>query len=296
MESFNSFKQNTPEESSVENKENSIESKIESNEAKVEVIRDIRDKYGILFITCQPKIIFEKLGITEDTKWFREALGLPDNTDRLKVVHANEEPLPSSIDESGVIIGGSVHSVYEDSPWIRNLEEFIRTVGLSGKPMLGVCFGHQLIAQAMGGKVERGDKGRELGIANINLTEKGQNDSLFELIGKDFESATSHTDVVTRLPQIGRTAVLASNDRYSNQALSIGENIRTTQFHPEIDQDIIMKVVEARKQALMEEGQIQNEEEFRSYMERIRTSDIDNIGKQIIRNFDKNFILKYAVK
>lgn len=271
-------------------------------ERVIEAIGDIRDRYGILFISCQPEQSFKGLGLAAshedarglDREWFVKALGLPLDTDRVRTIYAPEGNLPTTVPESGIIIGGSKHSVYEDQPWIRNLEEFLRGAAALGKPMLGVCFGHQLIAQTFGGTVEKGTKGWELGIANVNLDkDSGISDPLFEGVAAQFPSAMSHQDIVTHLPPLKKTAVLARNDMYAHQALAIGDRIRSVQFHPEIDRRTLEQIVTARKDILFKEG-ITSEEGWEDFMASLRRQPIEAVGQTILRNFDRNFLVQYG--
>lgn len=78
--------------------------------------------------------------------------------------------------ESGIIIGGSSHAVYEKLPWMARLQEFIKAMVYQQKPTLGVCFGHQIVAAALGGTVEKGAEGREFGPTQVMLTPEGQAD------------------------------------------------------------------------------------------------------------------------
>ena len=97
--------------------------------------------------------------------------------------------------------------------------------------MLGVCFGHQLIAQALGGEVAPGDQGEELGAQTMMLTEAGRRDALFHQLPENMTTMQSHEDVVTELPD--GAARLASSRSTSCQAFALGTTIRAVQFHPE---------------------------------------------------------------
>ncbi len=141
------------------------------------------------------------------------------------------------------IITGSPRSVYEESHWMLNLENFI--VGASEKriPILGICFGHQLIAKALGGKVGLNPAGWELGSYYVEQSSAGVESLLFNGISNPFYAHESHQDVVTVLPT---SAVELAQNNKGNQAFQVGENIFGVQFHPEFSHAVIKKYVEVR--------------------------------------------------
>ena len=127
---------------------------------------------------------------------------------------------PGSIgDADGWLITGSRHGAYEGHDWIPPLEDFIRQVHAAQKPMVGICFGHQIIAQALGGHVEKFKGGWAIGPQD------------YELNGETVTVNAWHQDQVTQLPDGAR--VLASNDFCAYAALAIGERTLTYQPHPE---------------------------------------------------------------
>ncbi|MBN9415155.1 hypothetical protein ABS71_18155 [bacterium SCN 62-11] len=134
-------------------------------------------------------------------------------------------------DWAGVVITGSAFSTYEELDWIGPCEEFLRQLAARGVPLYGVCFGHQLLAQAFGGKVERCPNGWELGTCRVELTELGRKDPLFESLPGELAVQQSHGDVVTALPD--GAEVLATNGHWGVQAFRLGARIWGTQFHPE---------------------------------------------------------------
>ena len=126
----------------------------------------------------------------------------------------------------GAVVSGSQTAVYEDRPWIDEVESWVRAASDAGVPVLGVCCGHQLIAQAFGGTVD--PMGRdELGYEHIKRT--GETGPLFDGIADSFVAFETHSDEVTSLPA-GAT-VLAENST-SIQAFRIG-TAWGVQFHPE---------------------------------------------------------------
>jgi len=261
---------------------------LELKEKKIESIQDIRERYGILFISTESSESARQIGLKDDREWFRDALGLPVDSDRLKTIYALEENLPETVAEAGIIIGGSIYSVYENLPWIRKLEEFIRIMYQARKPLLGVCFGHQLIAKIFGGEVERNSRGIEFGNVSVDLTQEGAIDSLFEGISSQFLAPESHQDIISKLPKIKKTVVLARNDMSAYQALAYGETTRSVQFHPEITPKILEKIGEA----LVQSGHLKREQRLKEFGNLQDTP----MARQVLRNFDKNFVLKYHLK
>ncbi|WBV66493.1 type 1 glutamine amidotransferase [Legionella pneumophila] len=91
---------------------------------------------------------------------FANLLRPADSTLELTVFDAEHGELPTDIHAvDAYLISGSRHGVNDDYPWIRKLEEFVRTLHASQKKLIGICFGHQLIAKALGGKVIKSPKG-----------------------------------------------------------------------------------------------------------------------------------------
>lgn len=133
-----------------------------------------------------------------------------------------------------IILSGSEESILTDASWIKRQMEFIIKVAELEIPLLGVCFGHQLVARAFYGKeAVRKCMEHEIGWLRVSLTEEGKNDSLFKDIKTDFHPFHSHFDVV--LPVSDDMRVLAYSDKCSVQAMRIeGTNIYGVQFHPEI--------------------------------------------------------------
>ena len=161
---------------------------------------------------------------------------------RFVVVDAQREPLPES-EFGGIIITGSAASAYEEDAWIRKSEDFLRRAADRGTAIYGICFGHQLLAQAFGGRVEKCPRGWELGTASISVCDEALNDPLFAGLPTEFPAQLSHGDVVIELPS-GATP-LASNGHWPIQAFRLGENIWGTQFHPEFTLGIMEGLVDS---------------------------------------------------
>jgi GMP synthase (glutamine-hydrolysing) len=131
----------------------------------------------------------------------------------------------------GVIVTGSFASVTAPEPWMVELSA--RLLDVAGtRPVLGVCFGHQLLARALGARVERNPRGLEAGACEVRLTAAGQADPLFAGVPERFLAHELHEDHVPELPP--GAVLLAGNAMSPVQAFARG-NLRCIQFHPEID-------------------------------------------------------------
>ncbi len=141
---------------------------------------------------------------------------------------------PQSPDDADAwLLTGSKHGAYEDHAFLPPLEDFIREVHASGKRMLGICFGHQIIAKALGGTVEKYHGGWALGRRSYEL----------EPLGEVHLNAW-HQDQVTQLPE--GAEVVGQNDFCANAALVYGDTIFTIQPHPELQPPIIADYLKAR--------------------------------------------------
>ena len=143
-------------------------------------------------------------------------------------------PSDSDVDTvDGFIITGSKSSAYADKEWIRNLERLVQELHAKRKKMVGICFGHQVIARALGGTVEKSDKGWGVGVNVYNVSElPAQGDDEVRGGGSGvLKLVASHQDQVTVLPPGARTVV--SNDHCENAGFIIGDHVLTLQGHPE---------------------------------------------------------------
>jgi GMP synthase (glutamine-hydrolysing) len=137
-------------------------------------------------------------------------------------------------DADGWLITGSKHGVYEDHPFIPPLEQFIRAAYDADVPLVGICFGHQIVAQALGGRVEPFDRGWSLGRKTYRVAG-----------GEPITLNAWHQDQVVEPPD-GAT-LLASSDFCAHAMLAYGDRILTVQPHPEFDAGIIGHFVETRR-------------------------------------------------
>ena len=153
---------------------------------------------------------------------------------------------PASVDDHDVyIFTGSPHGVYEDHDWIRRAEQFVRDAAAAGKVLVGGCFGHQLIAQALGGKVVKSDKGWGIGVHTHSLLKR----EAWMQDGPDHPNViVSHQDQVVEAPD--GAVVLAGTQFCPNAMLRIGDKILTLQGHPEMSIPIVNRILELREDRL----------------------------------------------
>ncbi|WP_136635042.1 type 1 glutamine amidotransferase [Pseudooceanicola onchidii] len=142
----------------------------------------------------------------------------------------------SATDCDGWLISGSKYGAYEDHAWIPRLEDLIRAIKDADRPLVGVCFGHQIIAQALGGTVEKFDGGWSVGR------------TIYRFDDREEALNAWHQDQVTALPDGAR--VLASSDRCAYAALAYGNRIYTIQPHPEFDRREVAGLLKVRGAAL----------------------------------------------
>jgi GMP synthase (glutamine-hydrolysing) len=203
------------------------------------------DKQKLLILKTGnlPRSVTEQLGPYE--RAFLNLLG----DEQCVVVDARKESLQETeTDWAGIIATGSPAGTYDGDAWIAQSEDFLRRAADQDVPIYGVCFGHQLVAQAFGGTVEKCPRGWELGTVTLNLTPEGQSDPLFSGAPASFLAQMSHGDVVTAMPP--DAVALAQNEHWPYQAFRLGDRIWGTQFHPEFTATIVENLIQSLAEIL----------------------------------------------
>lgn len=196
-------------------------------------------KIGILQTGHAPDVVLDELG-DYDAMFARLFDGHGFDFQTWNVV---DDDFPGEVDAAdGWLVTGSKHGAYEDHPWIPPLEDFIRAVYADGRPMIGVCFGHQIIAQALGGKVVKFPGGWSVG-----RTEYTIGDATLPL-------NAWHQDQVVELPDGAQ--VVGKSDFCANAALLYDTRIWTIQPHPEFPARVIEHLIAHRGRGVVPDNQL----------------------------------------
>lgn len=177
----------------------------------------------------------------------KDSLGdYPDMFERLlagrgfafRTWHVEAMEFPADVhDADGWLLTGSRHGVYEDHDFIAPLEQFIRDAYGARVPMVGICFGHQIIAQALGGKVEKYPGGWAVGTQD------------YDFGGEALRLNAWHQDQVVQPPKDAE--VLARNAFCENAALIYGDRALSVQAHPEFRDDFIQGLIDTRAKGVV---------------------------------------------
>jgi GMP synthase (glutamine-hydrolysing) len=205
--------------------------------------------------------------------WFRVAMGLPQHAVDIVDVqsgaalptigapasHAADEASRASnrADEAsyhgyaGVIVTGSNAMVSDREPWSEATAAWIRRTHDAGVPMLGVCYGHQLIAHAFGGRVDYHPQGREMGTHLVERLDAARGDALFHPVPARFSAQLTHRQSVLEAPE--GAVVLARSAHDPVQAFRLGDRTWGVQFHPEFSTAAMRGYIAARRDDLVRE-------------------------------------------
>ncbi len=185
-------------------------------------------------------------------QWLRPGLALPDEqVDVLEIWR--DAPLPPPEACAGVIMTGAHAMVTDHLPWMRRALDWLPRLVAAEVPYLGICFGHQMLAEAMGGRVDFHPGGREIGCVDLHLYPACADDRLFHGLPERFPALAVHAQSVRELPP-GAT-LLAGNAYEPHHAFRVGGHAWGIQFHPEFNRERMDAYVHHLSQQLCAAGQ-----------------------------------------
>jgi len=178
---------------------------------------DYSDFFGNLFHRYAPEIVLEPFDIQRDE--------YPKDPDRY----------------SGFIGTGSSFSVWEDLPWINQLKQFTRYLYHNGNKFIGICFGHQMIAEALGGRCEKSDRGWGIGVKKVIINQKKKS---MEPERDSYQLIVSHQDQISKLPESAE--VIGGNEHCPYSIISVGRHFLGIQGHPEFTPAYSRRLMQSR--------------------------------------------------
>lgn len=206
-------------------------------------------------------------------QWFRRGLGLaPRQTQCVRVDRGGRLPSPESV--AGIIVTGSGAMVTDKLDWSEATAHWLRRAVDADVPLLGVCYGHQLLAHALGGRVGHNPRGREMGTVRIHSSPAARDDALFATAPPEFLAHATHLQTVLRPPR--DSIVLARSSLDDCQAIRFAPRAWGMQFHPEFGVAEMRAYIRARDGALADEdfdvaamlGEIRTTPQARSVLRR----------------------------
>lgn len=200
-----------------------------------------RKPVAIVQMGLPPVGVRQRVG--DQVDWFSAALRV-DRSDVLAVAAERGQRLPALDAFSVAVITGSWSMVTDRPEWSERVGHWALELIARGKPLLGVCYGHQLMAQTMGGRVDYLEGGREQGVFDVCLSSAAAADPLFGRWPVHFSAYLSHSQSVV-MPPVG-AVVLGGTARDPYQILRYGPNALSVQFHPDFTPAVLQACIADR--------------------------------------------------
>jgi GMP synthase (glutamine-hydrolysing) len=184
--------------------------------------------------------------------WIRTAAGLSVGEIEVVDVQSGDAPPPHR-GYAGVLVTGSGAMVSDRDPWSERTADWLRDAAHDGAAVFGICYGHQLLAHALGGEVADNPRGLEMGTVGLDLHPRAADDPLFTGLPERIQAQATHVQSVLRAPE--GAVVLAASALDDCHAFRWGDAAWGVQFHPEFSAGHMRGYVAARQQRLAADGQ-----------------------------------------
>jgi len=188
-------------------------------------------------------------------RWIRDGIGDAWPREWREIDLRDESATLPDPTGAAFVVTGSAASVTERAPWMLRAEAWLREATAMDAPVLGICFGHQLLAGALGGRVVKNPRGREIGTVKVKLAHAARADAVFAGIcathGHEILANATHVDTVADLPKGAERLATTSLD--DNAAFRV-RRAWGVQFHPEIDGELMRGYLHARREIIVSEG------------------------------------------
>ena len=182
--------------------------------------------------------------------WILAGMEVPRAGARVADAQAGEElPAPGAV--AAVVLTGSSAMVSAREAWSERVAAWLREAVAADTPVLGICYGHQLLAHALGGRVAANPRGREIGTVEVEALPAARDDALLGPLPERLTVQATHVESVLELPPGAR--LLAASRGDAHQAFAVGGRAWGVQFHPEFDAGVIRGYLEARREVLHRE-------------------------------------------
>jgi GMP synthase (glutamine-hydrolysing) len=181
--------------------------------------------------------------------WFGQGMG---GADLLQIDVFRYQRLPVVEEIAGIVITGSASMVSAQQDWSEHTAEWLARAVQKDVPVLGVCYGHQLLAHALGGLVGPNPAGRQIGTIKAHMLEGSDSDPLLGHLPRTFAAQTSHLEAVLKLPADAQRLATSALD--ANFAIRFADQAWGVQFHPEFSRQVMSKYIIYRANQLRKEG------------------------------------------
>ena len=174
---------------------------------------------------------------------FTHLLGQTGLDAEMKIYRAWEGELPAATDECDAwLTSGARTSVFEEEDWIQNFQEFIVALHADKRKTVGICFGHQMIAQALGGEVRRSERGWGIGVQEVAIT---TSEPWMQPPLTGVRMLFTHQDQVEQLPPGAR--LLGGTAHCPHAMFALGDHMLAMQPHPEYSRRYLRALIESRE-------------------------------------------------